>query len=497
MDFQKNSISFPKRELLLGKSLCRLKTHEFITLFQTFSNMNKRLFSLAIFAFFLGLCAEKINAQASGTNPQLFMYRHNGSPGNTPSPAVTGNTIGNLEWRALTAVNSIKLGATIKSVAANVAPNFLMSNMIFSTSGAAGLKERMIITENGLAGVGTMTPQFHLDVVGNTHTSGDFWGRIHFDNNALDDAPNTYFNEAYFERKMRSVLTVPAVAGANNFGGTLSLSPGGGAYDHQLFFGQDGIWNRREVDNSATWTAAWEKLLTSGDINGRANMLARYMPPGPISSTLRDGQVFDNGTNVVIGGMPAFPTVPAPVFNAADALTVTGSARVDGNTHINGNMGVGVAPTANRLEVSGNSNFAGNVNVTGNGRVDGMLVVGNPPSVPIVPVQHELYVYGSMIAEEVVVKLHASWPDYVMADNYDLKPLSEVEAYIQQEKHLPGVPSAAEIAENGVSLGEMQKTQMEKIEELFLHIIEMEKQVNSLKAENVALKAKVEQLEKR
>ncbi|MBC7774411.1 MAG: bZIP transcription factor [Phycisphaerae bacterium] len=458
--------------------------------------MNKKLFSLAIFAFFLGLCAEKINAQASGTNPQLYMYRHNGSPGNSPSPAVSGNTLGNLEWRALTAINSTKLGATIKSVAANVSPNFLMSNMIFSTSGAAGLKERMVITENGLVGIGLPNPQWHLDVVGNTHTSGNFWGRIHFDNNATDEMPSTYFDEAYFERKVRAQIGLGANFYAN--GGTLTLAPGGGSLDRQLFTGgNDGLWTRSQnLGGTDNW-AAWEKILTSGDILGRSNMLARYMPPGTTSSTLRDGQVFDNGTNVVIGGMPAFPTPPAPVFDAADALTVTGRARVDGNTYINGNMGVGVAPTANRLEVSGDSRFAGNVNVTGNGRVDGMLVIGNPPSVPVVPVQHELYVNGSIIAEEVVVKLQGNWPDYVMAEGYDLKPLSEVEAFIQQEKHLPGVPSASEVAENGISLGEMQKTQMEKIEELYLHMIEMEKQVKTLKAENEALKTKVDQMEKR
>lgn len=496
--------------------------------------MNKTLFSLAFFAFFLSLYAENANAQASGKKPELFMYRHNGSVGGSPSPVVFLDTLGKLEWRGLTAIGKIQTGATIKSVVSGIpSTNYMPSNMVFSTHGGAGLRERMIITSTGLVGIGIVSPaepQFHLDVVGNTHTSGDFWGRIHFDNNPLDDAPNTYFNEAYFERKMRSVLTVPPVAGINNFGGTLSLSPGGGAYDHQMFFGQDGIWNRREVDGAASWSAAWEKLLSSADINGRENMLARYMPPGPITSTLRDGQVFDNGTNVVIGGIPAFPAAPTPSFVASDELTVQGDARVEDNlvvednatvtgstttgtlsvttnATVNGNMGIGVAPTLNRLEVSGNSRFVGNINlvetapntngdltmdgnlqVDRNARVDGRMFVGTPNPVHPGALVHTLYVGGSIETEEVVVKLQASWPDYVLEKNYDLKPLSEVEAFVQKEKHLPGVPSAAEVAENGLSLGEMQKTQMEKIEELYLHMIAMEKRMNALETENKALK---------
>ncbi len=78
-----------------------------------------------------------------------------------------------------------------------------------------------------------------------------------------------------------------------------------------------------------------------------------------------------------------------------------------------------------------------------------------------------------------------------------MKPLAEVESFIQKEKHLPGVASSKEIAENGLNLGEMQKTQMEKIEELYLHMIAMDKELNALKAENSNLKAKVELLENR
>ncbi|MDO8969160.1 MAG: hypothetical protein Q7U74_00640, partial [Saprospiraceae bacterium] len=96
---------------------------------------------------------------------------------------------------------------------------------------------------------------------------------------------------------------------------------------------------------------------------------------------------------------------------------------------------------------------------------------------------------GGIIAEEVLVQLESAWADYVFEQDYELKSLAEVEHFIAQKKHLPGVVSAKEVAENGLNLGEMQRAQMEKIEELYLHLIALEKRVNQLEVENAALKA--------
>lgn len=79
--------------------------------------------------------------------------------------------------------------------------------------------------------------------------------------------------------------------------------------------------------------------------------------------------------------------------------------------------------------------------------------------------------------------------DYVFDENYDLKSLDEVESFVKENKHLPGVPSASEIAENGMSVSQMSNLLLEKVEELTLHMIELQK-------ENKALKAEVESLKK-
>lgn len=99
-----------------------------------------------------------------------------------------------------------------------------------------------------------------------------------------------------------------------------------------------------------------------------------------------------------------------------------------------------------------------------------------------------LSVAGKIICTELRVANTTSWPDYVFADNYRLRSLEEVARHIQTEKHLPGVPSAAEVAENGIEVGEMQKVMMEKIEELTLYLIDLKKQ-------NEQLQHRIQQLE--
>ena len=73
--------------------------------------------------------------------------------------------------------------------------------------------------------------------------------------------------------------------------------------------------------------------------------------------------------------------------------------------------------------------------------------------------------------------------DYVFDEDYDLKSLDEVEAFVKENKHLPGVPSASQMKEEGMSLSEMSNLLLEKVEELTLHLIRVEKENRMLKAE--------------
>lgn len=95
--------------------------------------------------------------------------------------------------------------------------------------------------------------------------------------------------------------------------------------------------------------------------------------------------------------------------------------------------------------------------------------------------QARLNVYGTIQAKEVVVTSNASsWPDYVFEKDYRLMPLSEIAEYIRKNKHLPNVPSAKDIVNTGINLAEINKLQMEKIEELTLHLIEKDQKIEEL-----------------
>ena len=80
---------------------------------------------------------------------------------------------------------------------------------------------------------------------------------------------------------------------------------------------------------------------------------------------------------------------------------------------------------------------------------------------------------------EVTVET-SGWSDYVFNKDYQLKPLAEVEQYVKENKHLPDIPSAEEVKDNGVNLAEMNALLLKKIEELTLYNIQMEKRISAL-----------------
>lgn len=91
----------------------------------------------------------------------------------------------------------------------------------------------------------------------------------------------------------------------------------------------------------------------------------------------------------------------------------------------------------------------------------------------------KLSVNGKIRAKEIKVEA-TGWPDYVFEDGYQTKSLPELETFIKQYKHLPEVPSAKEVEQNGVELGEMNKILLKKIEELTLLLIEQNKRIEQL-----------------
>ncbi|MEM6831251.1 MAG: hypothetical protein AAF551_12115 [Bacteroidota bacterium] len=118
---------------------------------------------------------------------------------------------------------------------------------------------------------------------------------------------------------------------------------------------------------------------------------------------------------------------------------------------------------------------------------------------------YKLEVFGTIRAKEIRCEA-APWPDYVFEEDYELPSIESIEQFIKSEKHLPEMPTAEEVAADGVALGEMNRLLVQKVEELTLYLIEANKEKEALQetvttqgaeltAQRLQLKAITEQLE--
>ncbi len=155
------------------------------------------------------------------------------------------------------------------------------------------------------------------------------------------------------------------------------------------------------------------------------------------------------------------------VTNSGGTIT-TGYGLYIGNVQATTHYGLYESDTSNNY-------FAGNVGIG----------ITNP--------QNALSVNGNIQAKEVVVT--ESPADYVFDPDYKLAPLSEVAQYVEDHHHLPDIPSAAEVQQKGMSVGDMQSKLLAKIEELTLHMIQAEERNNRLEQKNRELEERISRIE--
>ncbi|MEP7106744.1 MAG: hypothetical protein ABI760_02155 [Ferruginibacter sp.] len=186
-------------------------------------------------------------------------------------------------------------------------------------------------------------------------------------------------------------------------------------------------------------------------------------------------QVYPDG-NVVIGDNNA------PI---AGKFTVQTPYNSDGITHISENGALGQIKLATR--VGGTSAGIGtftntHMRIFANS-LSAITITGSNGNVGVgidFPV-NKFEVNGTIRSKELIVE-SINWPDYVFDEKYKLPLLCDVEKFIHQNKHLPNIPSSAEIEKSGLHLGETQKRMMEKIEELTLYVIELSHKIKMLES---------------
>jgi hypothetical protein len=107
-----------------------------------------------------------------------------------------------------------------------------------------------------------------------------------------------------------------------------------------------------------------------------------------------------------------------------------------------------------------------------------------------------LNVIGGILTDSIWVAPSNTWSDYVFSDNYNLRPLSEVEQFIKANQHLPNIPSATEVSKNGFNMVEMNAKLLEKVEELTLYLLQQQKQLDQQQKINETQQQQIDELKK-
>ncbi|GAA0893132.1 hypothetical protein GCM10009122_28110 [Fulvivirga kasyanovii] len=242
-----------------------------------------------------------------------------------------------------------------------------------------------------------------------------------------------------------------------------------------LFVGQDHNFG----GNTGRYGIGLSLLHEDGTAEGKTAFLNIWN-----NNSRRRVMSFSNTGNIGIGTeSPQYLMDVISPFVTGEETTLFVGQNHDfgGNT---GRYGIGLSLLHESSAAEGKTAFLNLWNNNARTRVMSFTNTGNVGIGTNDPGSFKLAVEGKIGAREIQVTAVTPWPDYVFEEDYNLTDLSEVEQYIKENKHLPGVPTATEVEKDGVNLGEMNVKLLEKVEELTLYIIELKKEIDELKKNN-------------
>ncbi|MFT2011451.1 hypothetical protein ACMA1I_22450 [Pontibacter sp. 13R65] len=276
---------------------------------------------------------------------------------------------------------------------------------------------------------------------------GQVAGHLHIqDTRSINEAPSAFNHVFRVDFKERSTVGVP---GENIFSSNLTIAPWSdysGGRIHQLNFNDGGIFYRSSSFDRLSWQD-WRSLaLTNPDgslsLKGGLHLVEAPGVPDNVIGSNQEGL-----HHSLIGTYPGWDR---------------GAVFIAGYNKFNSTW-------AHTERVRLGQKFTVNL-------ADGSLGIGTDNTAGFA-----LSVNGKVRASEV--KVYTGWADFVFEPGYRLRPLREVEAHIKEHGRLPEVPSAQEVAAEGVDLGQTNVLLLQKIEELTLYQIELLKRLEALERE--------------
>jgi hypothetical protein len=328
----------------------------------------------------------------------------------------------------------------------------------------------------GNVGIGSTTPNFTLQLHGTTDYSVTVPGTpavYDINGNLITPAQAGYVQN--FGRTSRLGLTNSSIGLTNADGLLIRMSGTSGVIENlekqDLTLSSNNASMRYSGSSNRIWVGLIPGTLTSStnayfNISSADNgLFIKNSVSGKYGLSVQSNALTDNAIQVM-GTAGTASTFSVKSSGQTSVLTTN----ISGTSNA---FSIG-STTQDYFSVKGNGLVS--INYTGAGATDNIFVVSNATQKLL-----QLSNNGLLRLRKVRVDSD-TWADFVFDEDYKLMPLNELKSYLTLNNHLPNVPSASQVQEEGIDLAEMNKTLLQKVEELTLYILQQQEEIDLIKA---------------